>query len=458
MPAADSRNLHATLSLLLLLACLVLGGGQGTLGDTFCQLLALLLIGVVVWRHVQSPAARLPAIAWLVAPLLALPLLQLLPLPEGLWNAVPVRAALGEDLAAAGVESPLHRISLSPVATERALYWLLPAVALYLATLQMDQRRRNALLIVLVAVAVVSVVLGIAQLGAGPDSLLRPYAITNESEAVGLFANRNHFAGLLAVALPVVVIGTALLREAHIESGRSRGGVDVAVGAGVVILLILGIAMARSRAGLLMGMIAFIASGIVVTMLSRQRGGRRWLLLAIAAGLVLSIQFALIGILKRLERDPLDDARLLYLPAVLEVADEHLPWGAGLGSFRRAFEASDPAFGSSFVNHAHDDYIELWLDGGWPAAAVVLVSAAGVVVWLLRRRRLLAAGEGRDPRVRALARAAGISLLLLGVHSLVDYPLRTTAMLATAGVLAGIALMPPRRGREGNSQGAPSHT
>jgi len=41
-----------------------------------------------------------------------------------------------------------------------------------------------------------------------------------------------------------------------------------------------------------------------------------------------------------------------------------------------------------------------------------------------------------------LARAAWIGLLLLLLHSLVDYPLRTTALSALAGLLAAFLLLP----------------
>jgi len=41
-----------------------------------------------------------------------------------------------------------------------------------------------------------------------------------------------------------------------------------------------------------------------------------------------------------------------------------------------------------------------------------------------------------------LARAAWIGLVLLIVHSLVDYPMRTTALSALAGLLAAFLLLP----------------
>ena len=43
--------------------------------------------------------------------------------------------------------------------------------------------------------------LGILQVAQGPTSALRFYQFTNPNEAVGFFANRNHFAALVNVLI-----------------------------------------------------------------------------------------------------------------------------------------------------------------------------------------------------------------------------------------------------------------
>jgi O-antigen ligase len=436
-----SARIQLPLAAAVLAGALVLGGGQGTLGDSAVQVLALGLLALCLWRHGTETNARLPRAAWLAGLVLALPLLQLLPIPEALWLMPGARSELAAELAAAGVDAP-SRWSLVPLATERALHWLLPAVALFLAALQLEAAQRASLLKLVVLAAAASVVLGLAQLAGGPESALRFYTITNPTEAVGFFANRNHLASLLAVALPLVVVGTARwLAKRDVMDARTLLG--LVAGIGLVALLILGIAIARSRAGLLLGMVGLLGSLPIVLGLRRRRGTGRALAVAVALGLTLAVQFALFGILQRLEKDPLEDARFQYLPVVESLAREHAPLGTGLGGFRPAFEAGDPAPGSAYVNHAHNDWIELWLDGGWPgrvllAAAVIALGLAGWRVWR--------PGRGASPGQTAVARAAWLGLLLLALHSLGDYPLRKTAMLAVAGVLAGCVA--GRAGRE----------
>ena len=446
-------RMHLPLAAAVLASALLLGGGQGTPGDAAVQLLALGLVALCLWRHVAEPNAALPRVAWLAALVLALPLLQLLPVPDALWLMPDARTEIAAELAAAGVDRP-SRWTLVPLATERAFQWLLPMVALFLAALQMDAAQRNTLLKLVVLAAAASVVLGLAQLAGGPESALRFYAITNPTEAVGFFANRNHLASLLAVALPLVVVGTARWMSKR-EEIDPRTLLGLVAGLGLVALLILGIAIARSRAGLLLGMVGLLASLPIVLGLRRRRGTGRVLAVGVALGLTLAVQFALFGILQRLEKDALEDARFQYLAVVEGVAREHWPLGTGLGGFRRAFEAEDPAPIPSYVNHAHNDWAEVWLEAGWPGwallgGAVAALLVSGWRVWRPSR----AASHGQT----AIARAAWLGLLLLALHSLGDYPLRKTAMLAVAGVLAGcVATVPgrekaalPARGTEGN--------
>ena len=443
MPPRPANLMQFFLAATVLVAALVLGGGQGTLGDSLVQVLALVLVAVCLLRHVRDPEARLPWFAWLAMVPCALPLLQLMPIPEGLWLHPEARQALATELAIGEVD-PAQRWSLVPVASERTLFWLLPATALFLSSLQLDASQRKYLLALLVAIAVLSVVLGLAQLAGGTDSALRFYAITNPTEAVGFFANRNHLASLLVVALPLVVVGTARWLGQR-EQWDAATVLGLLAGIGMVALLILGIAIARSRAGLLLGMLGLLGSLPIVLGLRRRRGTRRVLAAAVALGLTLVVQFALFGILQRLESDPLEDERFRYLPIASVVADSHAPLGAGLGGFRRAFEAGDPTPTSHYVNHAHNDYAELWIEAGplVVPAGMLLLAAWSLALWRAwRRTGAMSAGT------RGLALAAGLGLLLLALHALGDYPLRTTAIMAVAGLLAGILAAHGRPGRQ----------
>jgi len=449
IPSPHLQQLQFGMAALVLIGALVLGGGQGTPGDSAVQVAAALLIGLCLWRHAGDETARLPVAAWFPVLPLAVVLLQWLPIPQGAWALAEARGDLATELAAAGVD-PVHRWSLVPVSSERALVWLLPAVALFLAALQVGSSARHKLLGLLVLVAALSVLLGLAQIMAGPDSALFFYTFTNNRATVGFFANRNHFASLLAVCLPIAVIGTMAWYQRQ-EASSSLTRLGVLAGVGVVALFVLGVAITYSRAGLLLGMAGLLACLPIVLRMRRRRGTRRALGMALALGFTLVGQFALFGLLQRLEEDPLEDARLAVLPAVVETAKAHGPWGAGLGGFRRAFEPVDPEPGYAYINHAHNDWLELWVDAGplGLSVAVVLLLALTWASWRVWPREPGAAPAGRA----ALPLAAALGLWLLAAHSLADYPLRTSAMLAVAGLFGGIVAAALRARRPRPPQG-----
>src|SRR5690606_36433480 len=119
------------------------------------------------------------------------PWLQLLPLAESLWNLAPAREALGQDLAKAAVPGVATTWSLTPNATLRSALSLLPAVALFVATMSVDKTTQRRLLVLCVALPVASLVPGFLQLGAPQDSLLNPHPEWAPAMN-GTFANPNH--------------------------------------------------------------------------------------------------------------------------------------------------------------------------------------------------------------------------------------------------------------------------
>jgi len=217
--------------------------------------------------------------------------------------------------------------------------------------------------------------------------------------------------------------------------------------------LLLGLGMARSRAGLALAMLGGFASLALVRSGGRSGGARRahwWIYAATSAGILLVLQFASVGILQRLAADPIEDLRWGFAANTVRAAWDFLPFGSGLGTFEPIYQLYETVdqLDESFVNHAHNDYAEIWLTAGLPGlmlfvafAGWAAVSAVGV--W--RKRSFGSAGTLTD---RILPRAATIVLFLLMIHSFMDYPLRTTTLaclFAFACALIVIPLKPTAR-------------
>lgn len=448
-PAASETAFSLTVAAFLAIA-LVLGGA--THGEAYSsavvRLGGLILLG---WSLVRITArgahrdARWPLI--LLAAIVLLPLIQLLPLPPGLWSDLPGRESVVQAYHLAGAPLPWAPISLEPDGTWDALYSLIPPAAMFLAVLTMEERARRRLTLVILGGALLATVLGALQVGGGNDSILRFYSVTNADSAVGFFANRNHHAAFLVVALPITAYWLAHApSHAHSQRLASMG-----VAAGLVLVFLIGLGVTRSRAGVMLGVGAILASAALLA------GSRRVSKLVplvlvgvtILGGGLIAI-FAFDGLMARFQDSLSGDIRVSLLSDFIKAGQSYFPVGSGLGSFVHAFEPFErpETLLNQFVNHAHDEYVEIWIEAGVAGAAVVAAALAWFAVAAVRSCIYPAAFEDHD-----LPRVASIIVLLLLIHSIADYPLRTAAMASIFACTCG--LMIPPKGRERASRRRP---
>ncbi|MGH8051436.1 MAG: O-antigen ligase family protein [Arenimonas sp.] len=422
----------------LFLACL-LGGGQGFFGDVLAQLAAIGLLIACLFNpyselKTASTGKRTLALAFIVV-IIFVPLLQLYPWPASNEFAV----ALQHDLKQAGVDWSSGSLNKT-YGAERALLGLLPGIAIFLASLQLSSQYRNRLLIGLALIVTFNIFLGFAQLAQGKTSALRLYEVTNTTEAVGFFANRNHFASLLMMCLPLSVAVTAWWAYQR-ASKAAASPVLIACSALFCVFIILAIAVARSRAGLLLGMLGVFLSLFAVFALPRHPGMKRVLSVVVVLGAVVAMQFGLSGIMQRLDEGAGDKTRMQMTQISIEAGKAYAPMGSGLGTFRQAYTPFEAKHESSIdhavVNHAHNDYAELWLEAGYPGLFAIagfwlLFIVLGVRVWWQQKQA--------DSFDVLLSRVAWISVLLVSLHSYADYPLRTTANTAVFALLLATAI------------------
>lgn len=442
-----SRAILVLTAVTLSLAFL-LGGGQGSAGETLLALLGVALAIAAALRLQTSVVVedRIRAFWILPALLLALPLLQLVPLPAVLWRLLPGRGAIVDELGSAGVDIGLGHWSLAPLETERILWSALVPVGIFMAAALLRGKEQRLLVMLALGFAAVNAFLGLWQLLDGPGSRLYLYEITNRGEAVGLFANRNHLAGFLAAALPVAV-GTLADRLRN----HPLGVRDLWAWALTILVVVLGVTITatHSRAGFLMLMLSVVACAFVVGRLGRSGAlgpSLPWLRVGGLLTGVLIVQFTLYGVLQRLDADPLDDHRWAMTANTVKVAAPAWGTGYGLGTFRHAYDDIGDAAADipEYVNHAHDDYVELWLEAGLPGVLLAIAAVVLVVVQVRRHLRPSEGAEAGEGNHRGVKLGAAFGLLLLALHSLVDYPLRSLAVAAFAALLAALLLGPVR--------------
>jgi hypothetical protein len=378
---------------------------------------------------VKVPLLVLGALAAVMA-------VQLVPLPPDVWSSLPGHARFAAVGSVAGLDEPWRPISLTPDLTLASLVSLSVPLAAVVGFAAMSVEDTRRLLPYVIVGAVTSAVLGLIQFASGGRGALYFYEITNLGSPVGLFSNRNHQAVLLAMTWPMLALWAIM------PAKPERAAVKRWVAIAIAIFLIPMILTTGSRAGLGLGAAGiFVGTALLLQQPRPARAGRRNPLLiagSVVAGLAMVLAATAFSRDEALQRlagiETEQESRLQFLPTLLDIAKDFFPVGSGFGSFDPVFRAYEPleALRPQYLNHAHNDLLEIVIVGGLPAAAILLC----FVAWLaVRIWPLLRGTKGRHSLGFAQLGAAMIVMLL--VSSVVDYPLRTPLMAALACIACG---------------------
>lgn len=359
-------------------------------------------------------------------------LLQQVPLPHAIWQNLGDRSAVSDGLELMGL--PANKampISLAPSESFLSLFGTLPPLAIFILFVALGWRFAAARLnwaIPLFGAA--GALLGLAQILMGNSDYLYFYEVTARGLPVGVFANPNHQACFLLMCLPFVaaLIGQLRRNWASGDSDHAKAIVITAMAG----LILVGILAAGSVAGY-----ALLTPVLVLSVLLARKprsSGRPpiastaiVIVSTLAAVLLVAFSPVLDGLgVTSFENSDL--SRLGIWSVSGEIAKDHWMAGTGLGSFEdvyRLYENPDTVT-MKFVNHAHNDYLQAIVEFGLPGTIIVL---AGVVLLLVLFVRLWTRQGDEHRRLR---RAAATALLVLILHSFVDYPGRRPAIACLA--------------------------
>lgn len=416
----------ARLSMLFFAVALAIGGAGAAypLLEMSVEILgiALLCYFAIADRSVPLPDARIPLI--FAAAILLLPLLQLVPLPPALWHLLPERERESSVLGLLGRGGQWMPLSVDPEATRRSMLALVPGLAMFVAGIHLSSGDRLRVAGMLVGFAAFGAVLGAVQAASGGG--FSPFVSVHHGHALGLFTNRNHQAIFLLIAM---------LMAAALGRGPSVAPPVRLVALAGLLLFAAAVVATKSRTG---SVILLVVLPSAIVMLFRLQ--LRWRTVAIGAaammGLLLLVAISPVGEALIERFGFADDDRLNFWSNSIAAIRAYAPLGSGFGSFPLVYQSMEPlgSMTGSYVNHAHNDYLELALEGGVPAIVMLL---AGLALFAVRARRLLTA----VPRSGLAIAALGAVLILL-LHSLVDYPLRMLSLGTLFGFVCALILVP----------------
>ena len=427
-----------------LFACLTLGGStQGIWTNLVLQAGAIVLIAAsLIWGRRPDGRAAVQ-LSWLIMAMLGLAALQLVPLPPELWTRLPGRGPVVDGWVLLGSALPWMPISLAPEATVSALIFCLPAAAMLIWVLRRHDGYTGGYVVAVLVATLISVVVGLMQFASADPWY--PYRFSSFGAATGLFANSNHMASLLLCSIPLLAAVAAKQWRASGTAVSSQRLATVIAVAFCAAAILAGIVVNGSLAILILGGPMLVASALIFLPTVGVRAGRLATLIvaAIAAGIAV---LATIGTerLVKMGGEASVAERWEILQSSAALAIEYAPVGSGLGSFPAVYRLQEnpDLVTQTYVNHVHNDYLELLIETGLAGGLVLLA----FLLWWAWRFTSLWRSIGTPPMVRA-ATLVTLGLLL---HSLVDFPLRTAALSALFGTALGLMAVPrPREGPGG---------
>ena len=312
-------------------------------------------------------------------------------------------------------------------------------------------------------VGVLEATYGIFNLLAGNEWLLLYRRWAYEDSATGTLVNRNHFALLMALSFPMILINATLERG---SSHRRQAARDSEVFARRMLLVlasvVVGLALVFSRSR--MGVISFGVACLVVPAIAHLlrpdphavTGTRRvGLGIPLLSAVLVVVYVLVIGVTPAFERfanlwTDLETGRLPIWRAATTMALDHPIFGHGWGSFDSLIDGYREVPTGLDTSYAHNDYLQVFAETG--------VVGLAFVTWmlvLLGRRVVHALSSPTNPEARFTIVWLVVGMTAALIHSVADFGLRIpgvgfmfTALLAIfVRVSADPSLVTGRRAR-----------
>lgn len=368
-----------------------------------------------------------------LAALLCYMLFETIPLPPALIEKIsPATFTLYRQSVWTAEPGAWLTLSLYPKGTVSEFLRLSSYAGAYLLTTQFladsDRLRRTVRLLSIFAAALAF--FSIIQHLVPNGKIYWARELTQGGIPFGPYVNRNHFAGLMGMLFPIVMVLFLLSRPSSREKSfrkkvsdlldRSLKNVHLLLGFSAV-LVALSIFLSLSRGGILSLCVSLSLLGFLLSKRVSTRKGR---MLLIATVIVIFYAVGWFGWAPVFERfrsirtlqGEISELRLDIWKDSFSIVRDFPLTGTGAGSFMHVYPAYRTIRGEGIADHAHNDYLESLTDNG--------IIGAGLFAWFMAAvliRSYQAFLKRKDTYARHLfaGSLAGVTAFLL--HGMTDF-------------------------------------
>ena len=414
------------------------------------SILAIAVAGILYWAAMR-PRERAPADPWtrrLALAFVAWGAFQLVPLPLWLVGVLsPMRAELSR---AAGITLWMP-LSIAPAETFSRLLELGGAVVAFFLARELCWRWRGRSW---VAVAPL-LVLGIAEALIGAVQAYLQGAGEAAAGVSGTYVNKNHYAALLEMTMPLVLAaGAAVYRAGFLPHARPAApAIKASALMGCGALMLAALAASQSRMAFLGALCSLAVMGVISITAVEQRVYRpvpigRRLLAGGAVFAAVGLLFILVPPKALIERygllagkgGEIGDARNGIWSESIPMVKAYPIVGCGLGAYESGFMRFKKVAPMFRVDFAHNDYLQILVELGIVGLAIGLALVVRIVSRVLRVALFHKEGYGWE---LAVGLTGAITALLL--HSGADFNLYIPANAMTLAWICGLAVSPGLR-------------
>lgn len=405
---------------------------------------AVIAVVCFAWPAASAAAAPSPVprcLAWAIVLFPCYAIFQLLPLPPFILRIFsPERVGILEGLRIITTPPSFAPLTSVPSAT---LEYLLSIVGYTLTFLvvrrlawQLGRVRNWMPVFCLIAIAALQGVWALFET-----------ANSRSGIAHGSYVDRNHFAGLLEMAIPFTIAYALYAFGGHRHSSSTLSAVKAGASVCSGVLLLIAVIGSLSKMGFfatLCGIFVFFSFALVSRLRGWKRGvGVACLVGALVAGFVFLPSDPLVGAvgesLSQGARSDLE-GRLPVWRDTEHLLREYPLFGTGLGTYSSVFPKFQTSSLDLFVPHAHNDFLEFATDLGF-LGFLILAVIVGHVIWIAAKA---IPSSSRYTRCLALGCIGAMAAML--IHSTVEFNMQDGPNAMFLAWIAGIAASLPVAG------------
>jgi O-antigen ligase len=456
------KNTELFVFLLVLISLIfapIFNAGNQPMPLMVLEIIGLLILALLVID--ASSKKKIPRyLLFLSCIVLIIPWLYLVPITESLWSGLPGRFLYQETFELFNIEGQYYHLSLIPWETLNSALAIIPPVSLFLAIIFLAANRLIILAYVFLVIVGAEAVVGLFHYLIPSDSLpgwvadflnYKNIGEMHQGDAHGTYANRDHFAALMAMGVSVcfAVVSMEFRRKKYKEISILRIGLILIV----FLLIIQALIFSRSRAGIFLGGFSFIISSVIFFIyMKKSFFFKGFFYIVPISALLLSLKIGVIPTLNRfVELNPEEDARFLIFRRTIAGIKEFFPVGSGPGTYDEVYRRFQPVDQLGFINHAHNDYLELLFETGLIGMLMVCIF---IFLFLIAIIKLYRTRLANDKDFQYLQTAAVISVLVLLLHGLVDFNFHIPANTLYFAFMLGIVFHCRANKKVGRKRGA----